>query len=144
MKKYLSFLFVLLMAIGSLTLAGCSSDDHSDENNWKAVVGSWRCITAINGGYYDWLIRFYEDGAYVGVYTHSLYTNETTRVIDGKWTVSDGKLFIQEDYGTQELFTSRAKLLSTVELALTDWNDETHQYSKIDDSVFDEYYNAHK
>lgn len=89
MRKYLYMVLAALIAVTSLTVTSCSSDDDESDGASANIVGAWE-LTSVDGGalaeYIDWKVgdtmTFSSDGSY----TMTRYNER------GKWSLSGSVL----------------------------------------------------
>ncbi len=142
MKKYLIFFFAMLMATSSLVLTGCSSDDdeNADGTNYsEMIVGSWKWRFSLIDGdewYGESYTRFYPDGTYKEVNITVYYDNIERETDSGSWSISGNKLIMD---GVEDIST--ISKLTDSEMVVSVAGQEFARFTKVSDSVFEQYYN---
>ncbi len=142
MKKYLIFFFAMLMATSSLVLTSCSSDDDEsgDGTNYsEMIVGSWTNRITMDDEYYtEDYTRFYADGTYKEVDITVMYSMKDKSVSTGTWSISGNKITTRVSSGLSA--TSTITKMTATEMVINAASIDL-KYTKVADSVFEQYYN---
>ncbi len=141
MKNILGFMAFAAMIVCSTVLTGCSSDD--DETDYsEMIVGSWTNKVAFDD---DWYIveytRFYANGTYAEVEINVYLGTSDKTVSTGTWSISGDKITTHVNDGMEGLDTGTTTItkMTATEMVISEAGIDL-TYTKIDDSVFEQYY----
>ncbi len=95
MKKYYFLLVAMMMAIVSVGLTACGSDDDDEPQN-TSIVGTWKTSGTEDGVNYVSLIQFTKDGKFNGVQIWTENGENEIEVSKGTYTASNDVLMITE------------------------------------------------
>lgn len=142
MKNILGFMAFAAMIVCSTVLTGCSSDD--DETDYsEMIVGSWTNKVAFDDDGFTvvYNIRFYANGTCAAVEIGEYLGKSDKTVSKGTWSISGDKITIRwydETDGLDVVTFPIIKMTATEMVVSEPYRDLT--YTKIDDSVFEQYY----
>lgn len=115
MKKYIYQLFVVILAISSLTLVSCNDDDEVSDIN---IVGTWKNTTYDADGLQSFFgqqyIRFSADGEYMEVLIGGYGAEGEVDISRGNWVLSGTDLTI----GGGDFITYTAQVVESTDTRL--------------------------
>lgn len=135
MKKYLSLLFVALLATLSLGLTSCGNDDDGPNDN--EIIGTWQEDDALSEALGTTVyVQFGSDHTFIEVDIYD-YDNEVD-VERGRWERNGNTIKISG--GDLKTTSTEIKKLTSTELTLETLGIPT-SYKKVSDSAINKYLN---
>lgn len=157
MKRYYSLLLLIMMAVVTLGLTACGSDDN-DEPEGGDIVGTWssdlskEIVEAMSDFYSsgEELIQYRSDGTFVSVFAYTLkpewaelFDDDEDHVVEverGKYTTNGNKITLVYSDGKKEIDTFSVKG-NTLTMTTTAGIIITATFTRVSDSEIEKYLN---
>lgn len=106
-KNLFGLTAILMVALISLCLTSCGSDDDDDVPETSSLIGTWKCVNSYDewdGGHID----DYMVGEFLVVNADNTFTSTSSSIGSGTYTISGNKMTAK--VGTSKTFTATISL----------------------------------